>query len=203
MVRWLAGGHEFLPGQETALRAGKPSYEAGETASLYFLRKSGAEGEASGVAAGAPPEAEVIREDESGSRDPAFRPLRATFHPLPRERLVWKAELGILEEGHYRAYGTGGQAKAEAAFEVLAPLRERLDLRARPEALEALSQGTGGRKLEPGELSRLPEFFREFTRKNRSGKEVKRPAWDRPLFLGLFLAWMAWLWWWRRRFGAI
>lgn len=212
MIRWLVGSHEFLPSQEFSIRAGKPLYQSGEAVVLYVLKreKSGDTGTPQQEAT--LPQIDVIREmdtdDNFSSSTTKESPRRIMAQPIPRDSQMLSVELNALEEGHYRARlvmatPNGGAAPPETAFEVLPSLKEKLDLRARPEALEQLSRMTDARSLGRADLSKLGEFYRDFIRHHRPASEIKRPAWDQAWVLALLMIWLGATWWVRRKWGCI
>ncbi|MCZ7644417.1 MAG: hypothetical protein M5U26_03905 [Planctomycetota bacterium] len=201
LVRWLAGSNDFLPSQDCVLRPGKPVYQTGESLLLYVMkRESAPEAQAAGAAL---PIVEILREDETGSLDREFKPFRVPARPVPRDPQVFQAEFEPLDEGHYRAQLVDSPARADTTFEVLPPLRERLDLRARPDRLAGLSQATDARALALDELDKLHEYFGAYVQRHKPGQELKRPAWDETWVFLLLAAWAGATWWLRRRWGAI
>jgi hypothetical protein len=198
MVRWLSGSNEFLPSQNIALRPGKPLYQPGERPVMYVLRREAREG-SSALSQPKNYRVEIQRGSEKKDGSAAF----AIAQPVPREANMFQAEFEPLDEGQYVARLADTTPAVETAFEILPPLKERLDLRARPDLLQELSQLTDGKAVDIKDLAKLGTFYREFVRQHRPGSELKRPAWDRPWILGLFFAWFAFAWWTRRRWGAI
>ncbi len=200
MIRWLAGSNEFLPSQNIVLRPGKPLYQPGERPVLYVLRREAKEA-AQGPALTQPRSYRIDINGGVEGKPPASTQVIA--QPVPREANMFQAELDPLDEGQYTARLVDTTPAVDAAFEVLPPLRERLDLRARPDLLQELSALTDARALDIKEFSTLGTLYRDFVKQHKPGSETKRPAWDQPWILGLFLAGFGLAWWTRRKWGAI
>ena len=197
MVRWLAGSNEFLPSQTLALRTGKPLYHCGERPMFYLLRKD----VPNDAAAKASLKIELFRENDDGAEDRAFPKKLLEPQPVPREPLMLQAECTTLDEGHYRATIAG--TEVQTAFEVLPPLKEKLDLRARPDLLQQLSDMTDGKLLNGAEVNGIGPAFRDYVRRHEPSKEIKQPAWDSAWVLLACFVCMGGTWWLRRTWGAI
>ena len=213
LVRWLVGSNDFLPSQFLALRAGKPSYLIDEHPVLYVIEKASADETAS--APRTDPIVEVAREDGAApGADAAAPPIRVQAAPVPGDPTMRRAVLDLLPEGRYRARlavppppkTTGGAETAatiEAAFEVTPPLLERLDLRARPELMRSIAQASDGEALDPADAGRLADRFLNYIIRLRPDLESRTPAWDRPWLWGVIMAWLAALWFLRRKWGIL
>jgi hypothetical protein len=208
-IRWLAGSNDFLPSQNIVLRPDKPLYQAGERPVLYVLRReaqdappsSSSASSARSTALAAPSQYRIdVTHMDGGKSQP---PVTVVAQMVPRETNLFQAELETLAEGQYFARLSDVAPPTEAAFEILPPLKERLDLRARPDLLRELSKATDAAQLDIKELSTLRTLFRNFITQHKPGTESKRAAWDRPWVLALFLAWFGLTWLTRRRWGAI
>lgn len=207
MTRWLAGSSDFLPSQAMALRAGKPLYHSGERPVLYVMLKEAENADKNPATpkdkTPAVSRIDIVRQEPAGGLDKTFQKLSVVSRPMPRDPAMQYVELPELDEGHYQARLANIEPPVEAAFEVLPPLREKFDMRARPEAMAQFSKLTDARALEFNELKDLGKVYGEYIKRNKPSQEIKRPAWDSPYLLLALFAWMTATWTLRRRWGAI
>jgi len=193
MVRWLAGSNDFLPSQTIVLRPGKPLYQLGERPNLYVLQREGIPGAPTPEKT---PQVELLNE---GTGETV---ATVDGRSIPREPLMKEVEFWALPEGRYRARMVK-YPQIECVFEILPPLSERLDVRARPEWLRRLSEMSDGVLIEPDKMATLSNHYRSYMARNSAGREIRRPAWDSPWFLAVLMCWPAATWYVRRRWGAI
>lgn len=190
LVRWLAMGGDFQPGEQVSLRLSRTSSRRGDPLEADVVFKQS-------PAAGAHPTLEIVAPSgavsevalaELPGRQPRFR---ATLRP---------GELGI----HTVTLRAPGMVPAEQQrkFNVYELNLERLHTSANPAALRALSAGSGGRFFEPHEAA---EFYETLRRHRASFDVPPQPAyiWDRGIVLVLLLAWAGGEWLLRRTVGMI
>jgi hypothetical protein len=181
LVRWLATDVGLLPSQRLALRAEKSTFNTEENAVVTLQ----------------------VREDKwTGGTPRVELPGSATAPPqtvdckpmgnLPGQ---YQADLGRLPEGRYRVRVAGAakdESSAEAAFDVRGNLKERLDVKARPEEMAWIAQTSGGAVLERADPRELAQKFDEHIQRSRPERIFRTAAWDRWwLLLGAFGLWAA------------
>jgi hypothetical protein len=198
LVRWLVSNVGLLPSQTVSLRTDKVTFSTSETVTGTLLLREGQF--ESGV-----PKVELT----GGS---LAAPLMVT--PLPvgsapgQFRVVFK---GPLEEGQYKARVVGDEddgagddeVSTVATFDVRGNLRERLDVRSRPNLMKLVAQQSGGAVLDESDAEKLAEQFDEQLALSRPERLSRTTAWDRWWLLsGAFLLWgLAWSI--RRRSGLV
>jgi len=192
LVRWLVSGVGLLPSQRLTLRTDKVVFSTTEAAAATLL----------------------VREEELGgaipgvelSGGPLGEPKRLT--PVPRGNYPGQYHVGFgeLPEGHYRVRVLGQPDDAvsgTAAFDVRGNLRERLEVRARPDVMRLLADGSGGAVLETDDPEQLARQFDAHLASSRPIRTVRTTAWDRWWVLaGAFMLWGA-AWGLRRRSGLV
>jgi len=213
IVRWLVGSNDFLPSQQLKVRVGKSNYSIDERPALYLLDRT-ARVEKTPVEA----VLEVSRDDPEPVDDSGLSalefPLRVKVAPFRGDESLRRALLEPLPAGRYRVklLGQGGDRKVdseavaaavEATFTVSPPLKERLDLRARPQLLRRIAEMSDGAALPATEATRLDQHYGDYVARFRPGQEKRTPAWDRFWIWGALIAWLGLLWLLRRRWAAI
>jgi hypothetical protein len=170
-VRYCAGGR--LAGAERGARISleRRSYALGEAVRVQArLRDAQGAGRAA---------LSVERE----GRQVGFVELR----PVPEQAGLYEGTFYPEAFGRYElALALPDGTRVTAALQVREPEVEMRDLRLAAEALRALAAGSGGRYLEPDEVSRLPEVI-----PNRSRVVLEEgplaPLWDAPWLLALLV----------------
>lgn len=196
-VRWLIGSNEFLPSQLLTMRVGKSVYTLDERPVIYVMERSGKAGAEDAPTLEIRPDGDVAPEAASAW------PLKLQPMPVPGDATLRRAVLDPLPEGRYRVKLLVPNLAAEAVFEVIPPLQERLDLRSRHELMKRLSDISDGQALTPEEASQLVERYGQYVSRFRPDMEKRTPAWDSPWIWAIGMAWFAMLWYVRRRWAMI
>jgi hypothetical protein len=194
LLRWLVSSAGLVPGHNLALRTDKVSYAVGETVSAVLLSRdeSGAK-KAFDI--------ELTDENSGSKRNVAAIALRD-------EPGVYRVPFGALPIGSYRAAVAGGaretpnDATTTVAFDVRPRSAEQLDVRARPDLMQRISEETGGVVLPPDKWGSLAREFRAHQAKSRPERVERQLAWDRWWVLaGVFVVWS--ITWGLRRFSGL
>ncbi|HOJ73943.1 MAG TPA: hypothetical protein PLQ89_16170 [Phycisphaerae bacterium] len=198
LMRWLVSGTALRPGQEVDLRCDRVLFESSEVAWATLLLSETALGR------GVPSvELFVVGEDNAiGS----FTPSAAGDDPG-----VFRVSFGPLPPGQYevRVAETPGVESVAwalppfARFDVRAPVREQLELAARPDLMSLIAHESGGAVLTTGSAREVLDAFEQFRRQTQPERVRKIPAWDRWYVLVGVLGVWATAWGVRRRAGLI
>jgi hypothetical protein len=201
LMRWLVSGTTLRPGQQMDLRCDRVLFESSEQASASLLLGEEAIG-------GAIPSVELF---VVGEQNPigSFAPAAVGSDPG-----VFRVGFGRLPPGQYEARVS--EAGLDAArttgpmdvppwtrFDVRAPVREQLELAARPDLMSLIADESGGAVLQTGSAREVIGSFDAF-RKQAQPERVRRvPAWDRwYVLIGVFCVWAS-AWAVRRAGGLI
>jgi hypothetical protein len=198
LLRWLISSVGLTPGQDLALRTDQVTYTTGETVSaLLLMRQEGPTGTV--------PAVELKREGQDGS-------TRIAAVPLGDEPGVYRIAFGALPSGRYRAHAITGDpenkqkasnALSMTAFEVRPYFGEALDVQARPDLMQYISEETGGTVLTAENSSGLTDAFEKHLARSRTERIQRLTAWDRLwVYLIVLSAWGA-AWGLRRSSGLI
>ena len=141
VIRWLASGAGLPPGRDTALRADKTVFRAGEPVTATLLVRPEA-------APSQVPKIELEGDGQSASQ--SFTPVASGDDPG-----TFRVLFGIVPEGRYHARiaaGGGGpkSSSSEIAFDVRRFAEEELDRAARPDLMARIARDSGGAVLSTG-----------------------------------------------------
>ena len=176
MVRWLAAGGEFQPGQQVSMHLSRSSVRLNDEMEFDVVYKFSPQ-------SGAEPVLEVT--DSKGEKQQVA--LQRTPGRVPRYRGSWEpSEIGV-HEVKLSAPGMVPDS-IERKFSVYHFNIERLETSADPLPLQMLSQHTGARCFQPHESSQLVSSLEAHRESYREPKELEY-IWDRWLILVLMLIW--------------
>lgn len=197
LMRWLVSGTRLRPGQKINLLCDNVIFESSEPASATLLMADQAIG-----AAVPSVELRIVGEENAiGS----FAPTASGDDPG-----VFRVSFGRLPPGQYEARLTNGSSDKNSGpkdlttrFDVRAPVREQLDLAARPDLMRLMADESGGAELKSGSAREVLGAFESFQQRARPERVRRLPAWDRwYVLLGIFGVW-AGAWAVRRAGGLI
>jgi len=191
LVRWLAMGSDFLPGEDISLRLGQTSVRLGDAVLLDVVQKltsaaGGAEPKVKVVAPDAAEQAVVLkRQGELSGR------LQGSF--VGRTTGVYSVVLEAL---------AANPPRIERRFSVYQIDLEKLQASAQPQAMRTLAETSGGLVFPPDQPGQLPAQLARL----RARREAPRRAefvWDKWLFMAVLLAWAGVEWICRRKAGLL
>ncbi|MEM9295633.1 MAG: VWA domain-containing protein [Planctomycetota bacterium] len=187
MVRWLALGGAFRPGEDVSLRLSERAVHTGASVWVDVVRRSLDNGSSLSLELEAP--------------DGTTRPLPA--QAIGGGQLRQRATIEPDEPGVYRVMAVAdGQIAAEAMLSVYDADRERIDTSADPSLLEALANATGGRMLDPDRPAELIALL-ETQRAARLVPPRPEYLWDKWWVMAVLLSWLGLEWIGRRLAGMI
>jgi hypothetical protein len=209
LMRWLVSGTALRPGQKMDLRCDEVVFDASDPASARLLL-----GEA--AMAGGVPSVE-LRLAGDGNAIGTFAPAAAGTDPG-----TFRVVFGKLPPGQYEARivpgsgaspppdaraGTSASPQADgtpvARFDVRAPVREQLELAARPDLMARVAEDSGGAVLRQGTAGEVIELFDAYNARTRPQRVRRIPAWDRwYVLMGVLGVWAV-CWGVRRASGLI
>ena len=188
LMRWLALGGDFAPGQEVSLQLSRTSARLGDEMTLDVVYRQ------------VPPEGADPRLEVRG---PDNVPLDVALHPLPGQTPRFRATLTPQQTGvHQVTVRTPGMTPAiqEKRFNVYEVNLERLQTSANFLALEMLAEHSGGTLVPAEELDRLPQELRRYREASVSPPQ-REYLWDRGVIMTLLLLWAGGEWLFRRAVG--
>jgi hypothetical protein len=195
LIRWLVGSNDFLPSQMMSMRAGKTTYGIDERPVIYIMERNATIEELS---------LQVHREGGTPEDSPIKFPLQVQALPSPDDPTLRRSVLEPLPEGRYSVHlDKADSALDPVKFEVIPPLQEKLDLRARSELMRRIAQASDGEALTPAQVPDLLEHYARYVSRFRPELERRTPAWDRFWIWALLIAWFGGLWYVRRRWAMI
>ncbi|MEX0653609.1 MAG: hypothetical protein WD534_11605 [Phycisphaeraceae bacterium] len=189
MIRWLAMGSDFQPGQEIALRLSEPTVRLGDAVEVELSSRSP-------LPPGAQPVLRLIGPGEANEQ----RALR-TGPGSSRQRESFTAEAA----GVYRVVLEAGPLTpepVEARFSVYDVDMERLQSAAHPALMRQLAEESGGQLLDPHEPDQLQTVLADY-RAARIVPPQPEPIWDRGWLLLLLLLWAGGEWLMRKKGGLL
>ena len=190
MIRWLALGSDFQPGQDIALRLSQRVVRIGEWISLDVSSRFRSEAEV---------DARLTIVDPEGRRyEPALLPVGDTN---ARQQARFKPEL----PGLYRVSVSSPLLEdkpLESRFSVYDVDFERLLSAANRRALRQLALDSGGLVLNPAEPEKLADLLLRY-RASTLVPPRPRYVWDRGWILALILLWGGSEWLIRRKGGLL
>jgi hypothetical protein len=194
LLRWLAGSADFPPGSTAALRPLQRQFTTLERPALQLLARadsplSGRAGVQVEIAAG-----------EDGRRVAQARAL-----PSATDVGLFDLSVDPLPAGWYRArvVGAPDAGTVECAFDVIEPRQEKLELRARPDVMRFLAEGSGGKVLTQDGGGEILDAYFEQWRTRHPEQFEREPAWDRWPWLLALAALLGGAWVVRRRGGLV
>jgi hypothetical protein len=190
LLRWLASSADLLPGQRLTLRSDKARFSTLEPATATLLLRE--------EAAKAKLPAVELRGEGSASEQ------TVTPVPMGDEPGAYRVVFGKLPEGRYQARVAGTEdLTGSTAFDVRSFSDEQLDLKARPDLMARIAQGSGGVVLDAGTPREMLEQFRAHLDQGRPQRVRRVTAWDRWwVLLGVLVVWGA-AWGVRRSAGLV
>ncbi|HQA43652.1 MAG TPA: hypothetical protein PLS82_03795 [Phycisphaerae bacterium] len=177
ILRWMVSGSGLLPGENLAIRGEKVLFSTLEPAMATLRVRDWSKVQ--------PPMVELTAEGQQPAQ--RFTPVA-----LKDEPGTYRVVFGKLPPGRYRArmIDASGGAAGETLFDVASSLQEQLDVRARPELMARIAEGSGGAVLEEASPGEIAKRFREYMAVNRPPQVRRVTAWDRWwVLLGLFGVW--------------
>ncbi|MCG8508867.1 MAG: hypothetical protein MI741_06520, partial [Rhodospirillales bacterium] len=190
MIRWLALGGEFQPGEEVALRLAQRTVRTGEPVSFDVV-------------------ARFVPEQQVNFRvnviDPDGERTEPALRPLDGNRLRQRGSLTPEKPGVYQiivdAPGMNPQ-RLEARFNVFDIDFERLQCSANPAAMRRLAEASGGRFLDPYKPN---ELFDVLQRQLATITVPPQPkyVWDKGWLLVMLLIWAGLEWLIRKKGGLL
>ncbi len=189
MVRWLATGAEFLPGQDVSLTIARFPERPGDEAGIEVRLKYPAAREIAAALTAIGPDGGVQALAIDRANEGAGL-LRSSFRP---ER-----------QGMYRVRLTTPEmtpAELETRFCVYEDSTESIDTSADPEAMRTLAERSGGQVIAASDAGRLPAMLDEAA-SARDARPTIVPAWDRPWVFAAIVTLLSAEWYLRRRSGV-
>ncbi|QDT54975.1 hypothetical protein Pan44_30160 [Caulifigura coniformis] len=188
LVRWLAFGGDFPPGQQASLQLSRRSVRLGDDLTIDVAYRFAPDGAAA-------PSLELT------SPGGETRPLVAKRlpGPLPRYRATLQTDAAGV---HHVTASTPGLTPAEmtARFNVYDVNRERLNASADPLTLKMLSDLSGGAVTEPESFEELGNQLASHRRSMETPPQIEF-IWDQAFVMWTLLGWMAAEWLIRRLLG--
>lgn len=188
-VRWLAGGAEFLPGQDVALTITDFPERLGEPAGIEVRTKH-------------PPQANTPMALTVVNPDGESRPL--SLDRANEGAGLFRASFEPKKAGVYRVRLTTPEMvphEQEARFCVYDYSVEMIDTSADPVTMRELAEASGGRPIAATEPQRLLELLDQVHPPGRRQREVEF-IWDRPWVFAMIVALLGCEWFLRRRRGV-
>lgn len=188
LVRWLAFGGDFPPGQQASLQLSRRSVRLGDEMTIDVAYRFAPDG------ASAP----VVELSAPGG-DSSHLILKRLPGPLPRYRVTFIPQTAGI---HHVTALTPGLTPPEltARFNVYDVNRERLNASADPLALKMLSDLSGGSVVEPESFSELGEQLARHRRALQIPPQIEF-LWDRAFVMWALLSWITLEWLIRRAMG--
>lgn len=188
LVRWLALGGDFPPGQQVSLQLSRSSVRLGDELLVDIAYKQSPAG-------GADPQLEIVAPDG--------RRRSVPLHPLPGTAPRFRANLSPEQTGvHQVVVRTPGSTPASLTrkFNVYEVNLERLQTSANFLTLQMLAEHSGGAAFDAASASDL----RQSLRRHREATLVppqREFLWDRGMLMTLLLLWAGGEWLFRRAVG--
>jgi hypothetical protein len=199
LTRWLVANIGLLPEQKWALKTDRVTFHTTEAAAATLLVRVDVGDEESTNATG-----NVHRVILTGDSLPEPRTINAM--ELGNSPGLFHVPFGKLPEGKYFARladASEEDADAVTSFDVRGNLRERLEVKAKPELMSAVSETTGVTAWTGDDPQVLAQAFDEQLAKSRPERTTRTTAWDRWWVLIGALAVCAVTWGLRRWSGLV
>lgn len=192
LLRWIVASSDFVPGETARLRATQPVYTDLDHVALYLSTRNDPT-----LAPGTTPMVEIRRAGDAAQQS---RTVACVQDNTPG---IFRAAVGTLPVGSYSArLQREGPPPVECLFDVVEPMAERLDLRARAALMKRLAEESGGIVLTDRPSEQLQTAYRESWEQRHPEQFRRTAAWDR-LYVLLALAVLAAAIWFVRRRGGI
>jgi hypothetical protein len=188
LVRWLALGGDFAPGQQVSLQLSRTSARLGDELTIDVVYRLP-------PTSGGNPRLEL--------RNPQGEQSDVALHRLPGQSPRFRATVKPEHTGvhHVTVVAPGMQPAAlDKRFSVYDVNLERLHTGANFLALEMLAEHTGGAMFDAGELSGLEDRLQRH-RESLIVPPQREYIWDRGVILTLLLSWAGLEWLFRRAAG--
>jgi hypothetical protein len=194
LLRWLVASAEFLPGETARLRPAQSAFPERGQATLFLMSRNDPE-----IGPNMVPTVEV------SSLDRAAEPPRTVLCVPGTTPGAFQAAIPDLPRGAYTAQVVrrGQGHPVQCVFDVVEPMAERLDLRARSGLLKRLAEESGGGVLEDNPAGQIKAAYLEYWKERHPEQFRREPAWDAPTVLLSLLGLAGILWIVRRRGGLI
>lgn len=190
LVRWLALGGDFAPGQQVSLQLSRTSVRLSDEATLDVVFRQPPPD-------GAEPQLTIHRPD-GASADEAL-------HRLPGQALRYRATLQPTQLGvHTATVRTPGATSTtlEKRFNVYEVNLERLQTSANFPALQMLAKHSGGAMFDTSDSNALQlQLQLQRHRESRITPPQREYVWDHGLIMTLLLSWAGVEWLFRRAVG--
>lgn len=199
LMRWLVSGAGLRPGQQMDLRCERVVFESSDSASATLLLSESA------IGSGLPSVELFLVGDENAIG--IFSPTAAGDDPG-----VFRVVFGRLPPGQFEARvstlglrdtGSGPMLPPATRFDVRAPVREQLELAARPDLMQLIAVESGGAVLRDASAREMSSAFDQFRHRAQPERVRRIPAWDRWYVLAAIFGVWACAWAVRRRAGLI
>ncbi len=188
MLRWLATGADFLPGQEVALTVTRFPESLGDTAQIEVRLKYPPQAATPATLTAVAPDGEEQPLALDRGNEPAGL-LRASFEP--KKPGVHRLRLSTPDMK---------PAEQETRFCVYDYTVELIDTSADPAAMREIAEASGGAYIDPPDPQRFLSLLDAAHSTDQTRRDVE-PAWDRPWILAAILAALCAEWFLRRRCG--
>jgi hypothetical protein len=188
LVRWLALGSDFAPGEAVALQLSRTSTRLGDELTIDVVYRQTS-------SSGAAPRLEI--------RDPAGVVREVVLHQLPGQAPRFRTVVRPESTGvHVVTLLTPGlvPARREKRVNVYEVNLERLQTSANHAALRTLAEQSGGAMFSGAEIDQLSDLLR----RHQESLQVpprREYLWDRGWIMTLLLAWAGAEWLFRRAAG--
>lgn len=193
LLRWLVASAEFLPGETARLRPAQNAFPERGEATLFLFSRNDPEIGPNNI-----PSIEV-----ASSGDPAS--MRTVLCVPGASPGAFQVSIANLPKGSYSAQvlRKGQGHPVNCVFDVVEPMAERLDLRARSGLLKRLADESGGGLLDVEPAEQIRAAYTEYWKERHPEQFKREPAWDSPAILLSLLGLAGVLWIVRRRGGLI
>lgn len=190
LVRWLAMGGDFQPGQQVSLKLSRSSVYIGDPLTIDVVFKFAAQRDLH--------PAVLIT-------DPAGKSTEVALHRLPGHDSRFRTTINPSTAGVHRVVlKTPGlqPEQQDRGFSVYDVSLERLETNANPMAMSMLAEHTGGEAFKPNQADLLID---KLQRRALAGIVPTEPeyVWDQGVILFLLLLWAGLEWIIRRKAGLL
>lgn len=188
LVRWLALGGDFPPGQQSSLQLSRSSVRLGDELTMDVVYRFSPDGAA---------------DPRLTLTDPRGQAVDVAMHRLPGPSPRYRAKFTPESSGVYTvAAETPGMTppRLEGRFNVYDVNMERLQTASNPLALKMLSDLSGGSVIEGASMDELANQLQKHRRAMLAPPRVEY-VWDRASIMFLLLGWIGAEWLLRRAAG--
>jgi len=190
LVRWLAMGGDFQPGEEVSLKLARASVYIGDPMTIDVVYKLAPDSEAHPA---------VVVTDPTGNA------TEVPLHRLPGRDPRFRATINPPTAGVYRVALHTPELKPqtqECGFSTYDVSLERLETSANPMAMAVLAEHTGGEAFKPNQADLLMD---KLERRRLATIVPIEPEyiWDKGVILFILLLWAGLEWIVRRKAGLL